>query len=780
MVQSAPSGAGPWTWHHEDAEDSYEEALTLCLAEAEINQHFGQRGVDEQRVKEAARAAAFVGQALRTTQREYLAYRRSLSQLQRVGLRLAAARAARVVDTRIRVGVGLLAGVPVWLITNLCLHGRLSNLPLAVFAAGALVSFASCRWDPGARRHWDSVAAWCHAWSAHHACVGRLQARRRSWSHALTEQAMMPQLRVLVSQFLGPDQESLLLVGGHDGLRDAQNPKYVVSSTAERLLRQKMDQLDGGTIAVCGPRGAGKSTLLRSCSSRPGAGLDLDVFVQAPADYTPQDFLLTLFGRVCERYLEIYGESSDADVFAVAARRRRFWAGLGRAVRWVAVLVVAVALLVAGLWHPSLWVYTHDVKPRVVDHVDSWWTGTEHWALAFWRTRPLPAGVLLVATGLAVASYLERAPKGPPGLALRCQRYLYRLRTVQNSSTSVNLGFTGVQALTLGGSRSTSIGSRPLTYPELVSEFRDLLTDIARRHESLDGARVVIAIDELDRVGDTKQARKFLGEIKAVFGIHNVYYLISVAEDLGAAFVRRGLPHRDVTDSSLDDLLHVPPRTPAESKELLALRAPSLTLPFVQLLHALAGGLPRDLIRYARRLVEVHHWTERSERTDLAPAMICEELSDTLEGFRTLMAGQEWSAAGGRLLLGLQTLIQQLRTPAERNSPDTRARIRELADNPNALLPGSAGAPDGEGGLSGEALTLWREASACAYFSLTLLEVFGAPDFESRRALAALKGRDGEPQRLAEARLELAVSPHSTRIMLDDIRLAWELPLRLP
>ena len=79
----------------------------------------------------------------------------------------------------------------------------------------------------------------------------------------------------------------------------------------------------------------------------------------------------------------------------------------------------------------------------------------------------------------------------------------------------------------------------------------------------------------MDRLGTDTQALAFLREIKAILGVPRVYYLISVAEDVGAAFVRRGLPHRDVTDSSLDDIVHVQPRTNVSVVEFL----PYTTLP---------------------------------------------------------------------------------------------------------------------------------------------------------------------------------------------------------
>ncbi|GLW56813.1 P-loop NTPase fold protein [Kitasatospora phosalacinea] len=781
MAEHVGSVWGRWDWEHRDSERFYGRALVACLAEESISRNFGHRSVTKDRLVSVAGSWGFVSDVLAQTRGEYVAYRRLDSDAANARLALSRARSALVVDGSVKLCAAILSLAPLWLLADFLLaHGSLSGFPAFLAFSGAVAVFIWCvRKRPQSQQSAESIASWFIAWTRDRRRERSRNAHREVWANAL-KPVLILKLQAQVDLLLGPDQESLLRVEDHGGLRDVHAPKYVVASTAEELLRQKMDQLEGGTIAVCGPRGAGKTTLLRSCLVRPRHNFDLTVFVQAPADYTPQDFLLGLFAKVCERYLEFYGEGSDSAVFTPKRRRQNLYQRSWRALKWLASFVLALAALAAALGRGVRWSYDRYVKPQIVDHLGYWWSCSRDWAVAFWTSHPWWSGAILLVVGMRLMPTIRfrKRTSAKSLISQRCQRYLYRLRTVQSSSTTVNIGVAGPQETSLGHSKTTSLSSIPLTFPELVSEFRELLTDIAAWHPRyFRRARVVIAIDELDRVGNTAQARKFLGEIKSVFGIENVYFLLAVAEDLGAAFVRRGLPHRDVTDSSLDDLLYIPPRTLDESQQMLARRAPSITPPFVQLLHALSGGVPRDLIRYARRLVEVHRWTTRSERKDLAPAVICEELGDTLEGFRTLMAAHQWSADSGRLLADLQTLVQLLHSPLYRDSAESRHRIRNLATNPSAAQAGSAGTGPQAQQLPGEAMVLWQEASACTYFSLTLLEIFGATNFEMLRSQAADEGRHGSPQRLAEARQELAVSPHSARIMLDDIRAAWGLPV---
>ncbi|MEU6348767.1 hypothetical protein ABZ896_05520 [Streptomyces sp. NPDC047072] len=368
-------------------------------------------------------------------------------------------------------------------------------------------------------------------------------------------------------------------------------------------------------------------------------------------------------------------------------------------------------------------------------------------------------GLLLIKLMRKRWSFLSPAPR----LVTTCRNHLYRLQTVQSSSAAFTTGAT--QLLTLGSSHTSSVTTVPPNYPALVGEFKQLLTEIGR-DEHGKGNRVVVAIDEVDRLGSDTQALAFLAEIKAILDVPHVHYLISVAEDVGATFVRRGLPNRDVTDSSLDDVVHVRRCTLTESAEILKKRAPGIGEAYIVLAHALSGGIPRDLIRYGRRLLEIQVREEWSELTDVAQTLIVEELSETLAGFRTLLAKQQWSPGTQEVLGSFRSLAAHLRVACPCQEPMDQLR--------GALAHFVAYDVDGIG-IPEESRVLLDEAAAYAYLSLALLDIFGRPDFPQRRAEASRRSPDGNPDLLAEARQELAVSPYSTRPVIDAIRQAWEL-----
>ncbi|WEH31942.1 hypothetical protein PZB75_30395 [Streptomyces sp. AM 4-1-1] len=368
-----------------------------------------------------------------------------------------------------------------------------------------------------------------------------------------------------------------------------------------------------------------------------------------------------------------------------------------------------------------------------------------------------------------------------PELVTRCRNHLYRLQTIQQVTNGVTTG-GAAQILSLGTNHSASVSTVPPNYPELVEEFRELLRSIAvERTEA--GRTVVIAIDEVDRLGADTDALAFLREIKAILGVPLVHYLISVAEDVGAAFVRRGLPHRDATDSSLDDIIHVQPSTLSDSRAILAKRSQTLKEPHILLAHALSGGILRDLLRYGLQLRETQDKTQSYELTDISRQLILEELAETFAGFRTLLSKLQWSHDTNGILASFRTLSSYLRDPCPCVEADVVRTLDHFAFHAYDARPllatvgDSSHRPPDEPEISSSARQLIDEASTYAYFSLTLLDIFSTDGLERRKQLAAEHGQDGDPERLADARQELGISPYSARPLIDSIRKAWALSL---
>jgi len=715
------------------------------------------------------------------------------------------------------------------------------------------------------------------------------------WLWELRRDGLLRNVEKAIDDLLGDDRGTLLVLNHYEGLRDPHDAKYYIDKQSAYDLRAKMSRLSGGTIAVSGPRGVGKTMLIRHGVYKKG---DFSVFAHAPATYAPHDFLLSLFVKVCEHYIDREGHDVPSFTRLSYVQRvlSRVLAPLGRLIRRLVHALPAIVLIGLGLVAAGR-SFIGDHASQIHEYIDRWLNrisglaedvaegkapvialilmtaGIVVWVLrkseslpklskqaglallrlcalalllapfasfyfdpdfrgvgvtelfdgwqvlllfvwlVFWTmyhgtirkyvtvgsvkvskrlllgppavlllpllvvltaldasTRPFltdaenPVRLAACIAGLLLFNLLSHTwsfPGRAPKLVSDCRDHLYRLQTVQSSTAAMTSGAT--QFLTLGSSHSTAVTTVPPNYPLLVEEFRGVLTAIARTEKARSN-RVIIAIDEVDRLGTDAKALGFLAEIKAILGVPHVYYLISVAEDVGAAFVRRGLPHRDVTDSSLDDVLHVQPCTLAESTEILTERAEGIGEAYIALAHVLSGGVPRDLVRYARRLVETQFLIRKAELTDVAQKLILEELSQTLAGFRTLLGKQSGPNDPRDALELFRQVAGHLRFACP-----CRARVDELR---HVLWHFVAQDPSG---LPDTSRQLIEEAAAYAYFSLTLLDVFGPPEFNQRRARAARRAPGGRLDAFAEARQELSLSPYSARTAIDAVRDAWEL-----
>ncbi|MFG2771222.1 P-loop NTPase fold protein [Streptomyces sp. NPDC048350] len=625
----------------------------------------------------------------------------------------------------------------------------------------------------------------------------RMQATflRRRWEERLPE-ALAAQVRPTLRRLIGEEHDDLLVTPDLLGLIEVHDPRYVVPHRELQGLAARMALMAGGTIAISGPRGVGKSTLLKSVTRNWEPG-HLVVPVEIPAAYVPQEFLLSLFQRVCEEFLALHGHAVDSSSMFLVKLRKHLLKRLRHLALLSVRLLVAGTLLVIAL-APLADMLREGMAGAPGERLAQAWHGLWGFVTAFWSDHPVSTRLPLGLFGLVLLVSLPRWQKRS-SLVKSCVHYLYLLRTMQSTSVASGAVLTPLTAGTLSATRTTTLSSRTLTFPELVGHFRGLLERMTkegnRRAETGDSPRrVLIVIDEIDRIGTAEQARSLLTEIKSVFGIPHVYFLISVAEDVGAGFVRRGIPVRDVIDSSLDDVVHIEPRTLDESNEIIQNRVPGLTLPFVALAHCLSGGITRDLIRCTRRMVMIPEQLGPGEGRlrRIAGMLLIEELRETLAGFRVLMGSAESSPDWAARLDEIRSTILRLRprpydvnnandannpNDAEAPRPDdghdaVRAReaVQRLFDAATA-----AGASAGTGGPD-DCYGHWDELTAYSDFVLTLIDFFTGREEFPAAAVIRSAGPDGDLQRLAEARLELGVSPAGARLLLERFRKAWNIP----
>lgn len=451
----------------------------------------------------------------------------------------------------------------------------------------------------------------------------------------LAREVVGPFLREMVSERVNtPAREQRLYVTSAPGLSGLSDRDQVAPTWAAERLARVVAGMTYGSVAVCGKRGVGKTTLLRSLCDAGMARPDepeLRVLVSAPVDYDVREFVLHLFARLCTA---VIGEAPRREPFNLPnapelARRtgrrlRRFLTG-GMAL----LCTVAGGGLLTGLLPPGaapLW--TEQLRP-LLDGLH---------ALAdpqTWASARMPLGGALLFLAIVFAYRTARRPPGKTNsvdhsVPSEARRHLDRIRFLQTYTTGYSGGLKAPAGVEVGAQVGRELAEQQLTLPELIDAYRAFAEQAAEwwRAQHAGRGRLVIGIDEVDRINDADSAERFLNDLKAVFGSAHCVYLVSVSEEALARFQLRVPGGRTVFDSAFDEIIGVNQLHYAEVRELLRRRVAGISDPFVALCHALSGGLPRDVLRTARALVAgVASAGEPVDLADQATRLINEEIA---------------------------------------------------------------------------------------------------------------------------------------------------------
>jgi hypothetical protein len=348
-----------------------------------------------------------------------------------------------------------------------------------------------------------------------------------------------------------------------------------------------------------------------------------------------------------------------------------------------------------------------------------------------YRARPLPGGH--GPSGLRVDESEpthDRRSRDLDALVERTRKAIEKIQYQQTLtrgwSQAVKFGAMGkspvsVETAQTGGDTLARVAQ---TYPEVVASFHEYLRGLSGH-----GFRVVIGIDELDKMS-AELASQFLNDVKGIFdgNAPGCYFLVSVSEEAMASFQQRGLPTRNVFDTAFDEMLHVDYLDYAGTVAMLGRRVIDLPRGVAALCHAVAGGLPRDVIRTMRAVVEARGDDATVSLAALSE-MVCErELRSRIHGLRTELAElDDW-----RAVVAIQKWSASLRTD-------------------NVCQLDTVPALGGHGQSS--ALQLMRMHAASFYHLATVREVLKTAD---REDLAALE--DGGIDDLARARQAMATN----------------------
>lgn len=162
----------------------------------------------------------------------------------------------------------------------------------------------------------------------------------------------------------------------------------------------------------------------------------------------------------------------------------------------------------------------------------------------------------------------------------------------RSSQASLSASYHATAGITR--TRETDLAERQPTVASLVFDFRRFAASVATVLRPL-----VIAIDELDKIDSPDTVRALLRDIKGIFEIPNVYFLVSVSDEAAAALQLGALRGRDEFNSSFYTVLEMELLDSAGVFRLAGKRGAKLTGEQARLLCLLAAGNWRDAVRLA-------------------------------------------------------------------------------------------------------------------------------------------------------------------------------------
>lgn len=533
----------------------------------------------------------------------------------------------------------------------------------------------------------------------------------------------------------------------------------LVSTPALTDLMSYIETLEKASIGIAGERGAGKTSLMYAVRNETQARSRLrdreylDIWISAPTLYEEKEFLLSVLAKLAAKVGEqltgnLYFPNAPLEVDLQNADRRI------RNMRW-AFAASIVAAIVAGL-----------------ASLIASWALEDGLALSAWGRLALGASIVPMGPLILLAwRYLRGLimPEEFYGLQRDTDRkYLHASKSLlqelwfeQRRITSSSFTVAGLGMGFTGGS-SEEKTRRPFTLPRLVQMWDDFVRDVAT---SAFG-KVIVFIDEVDKIKDTGEIGRFMRILKALYKQPKLFFIVSISEDAYRQFTARAVTggQRNEFDSSFDNNTWVGLMPYEETVGLLNNRiiGDPLPLPFIQLIWAISRGNPRDSLRMARDMLQKH---QRKDLSEVALETVREHQLQPLRNrclanLKNQLAPNDYREVY-QALEGFSRALEQ-RPGAARESMASLDRV---------IVRQTAVVEKGQATIEKSPLPeLWTLKSGL-YYTLTLCETFRCPDSPTTNHKFEEISQNGYITELYEAQQHLQDgSPELAWAKLDDFR----------
>jgi hypothetical protein len=638
-----------------------------------------------------------------------------------------------------------------------CLHNWPNNGSVTSSVADLFSS--TYEWYAGGGlEHWIYLLAFLALllifWKILRAALRARRLARTRWIQAVDDE-LRPLIRVELNRLTNEKFPRTLTSLSAPGLGETSSSDRLIPRKELDRIKRWNEKLGASAIAISGYRGVGKTTLLRSMVNSEHLAepdVPISVFVTAPVTYDPREFLILLYSRLCEEVIGDTRPGKSRGALLLQAVLRPILGFLREIIQlgaFVMIIVLWLSLIITNL---QTWLVNHGLP--VIHSFSAALFSTIVLATVMWLT-----GTLFIP---------RSAVHAPPEITRLAQEELAHMRFLQTVSTEASVGLKR-GFLDLGSKHARQLAERPSTLPELVASYHKFAEQVTRWLQSRRRpSRLMICIDEMDRISEAQDAEKFINDIKAIFGVKYCVYLVTVSEEALAGFERRVVRLRPALDSAFDEVLRLDVFTVSQSLELLRRHVVGFPDVFISLCHCLAGGIPRDLVREARALLD-----EASEaRTE--PEGLNGKASNAGSANLRPLAAATVTRSVMTLKSGLLARTAMTETVAEQWQGTLRLLISQA-------WPGSPGDE-----MFSSLTSLYQsryddqtsvELCAAVFFYATVYDIFARRFTVMGRDLENEKSRGARiAHRLATVRGLLALSPTMAIEELNSLRRELDLP----
>ena len=364
------------------------------------------------------------------------------------------------------------------------------------------------------------------------------------------------------------------------GFRAFSHDDFHEASSWERL--QRILAGNGGCYGLYGPRGSGKSWLMLMATDYADKNDGMGLWFPSPSEYDANAFLSSLSDLLASSIERLFVRNNTLYNLAV---------GLRRFLTVIATLLVVIGIIVYFLRRLSI-----NSVGRNVAIPSSETSLTYLIPSLLWIPAVLVAFALLSL--FAVQLIHDNFPSGR--LVREATALRERIRFTASLKSGAELGIGGNAksfAASLKRSQEKALSERPTTIASLVFDFRNLAEALAK----VMNGPIVIGIDELDKLPTPAAARALLRDIKGIFEIPGVYFLVSVSEEASAALQLGTLQSggRNEFNSSFYTIIELPPLESKGAKLLLEKRNYAVEDSQTDALCLVSAGNQRELVRIA-------------------------------------------------------------------------------------------------------------------------------------------------------------------------------------